>query len=302
MKNFLKQNWFKIFIAIVILVIIGGVLYFFIFRTYKTTNEDLTIDEINQISKSVVKLRCAGGANYGTYVYGSGTYIHRDLIDSEKTRDNFTYLDGYILTNQHVAGDSYFCQGGLYNLPIPDEEIDPTLRHYWRRSGKFFYNDTIDVALLRKEILRDGNEIIRPELSDNMLKSYLLNNYPICQKEKIIGSKVYVFGYPAGGSEYVGEFLVRNLIVSTGIISGTDSSGNYYTDAQIDSGSSGGLAVAKINGEICIVGIPTWTSFGEFESLGMIQPFRKVLNVLHSIDFDAWDISILHPIREPENW
>jgi len=69
----------------------------------------------------------------------------------------------------------------------------------------------------------------------------------------------------------------QNLIVTEGIISGaTDDGLNFYTSAKIDSGNSGGLAVSKINGEVCMVGVPTWVSQGQYNNLAMIQSWEKI--------------------------
>jgi hypothetical protein len=137
------------------------------------------------------------------------------------------------------------------------------------------------------------------------LRSNVLENYKPCSRDSMIGSKVYIFGYPSSAFEYENSTLTdkdlekmkitrdqlddnpyvseRNVIISEGIISGTTSDGNYYTDAKIDAGNSGGLAVSKISGQICIVGIPTWLSEGEYNNLGLIQPFENVINILKGI-------------------
>jgi len=303
MKNFLKNNWFKILIAVILVAIAGGIFYWYKigFKLIPVVNSpqekiigngELANEEISEISKSILWLSCLASSqeSIGTEsIYGSGTYIHRSLIDGEKSRDNFNYSDGYILTNAHVATlkpateefDLNKCwvgaQGDTTSPPLDSSR--PYFGTFIYDKNTYFLNDNLDVALLKKEGYTD-------EKYTTGLKEDLLKNYPPCSKEKIIGSKVYIFGYPATGidSDKKPFRTNLNLIVSTGIISGTDSHENYYTDAKIDSGSSGGLAVSKIDGEICIVGIPTWASEGNIETLGMIQPFWKVLNALKIIE------------------
>ncbi|MEA3463864.1 MAG: hypothetical protein U9R14_02215 [Patescibacteria group bacterium] len=109
-----------------------------------------------------------------------------------------------------------------------------------------------------------------------------------------MGTKIYVFGYPGNADDYIlsSSFVgrmsgviseedideynkSRNLIVTEGIISGKSENG-YFTTAKIDTGNSGGIAVAKENGKICIVGIPTWISVGELDNLGIIQPIKNI--------------------------
>jgi len=307
MKNFLKENWFKILIAIIFVAIVGGIFYWYQngFKLPTVVDNpkemaivkgELTNEEISEISKSILWLSCSTLSQDGEIyelLYGSGTYIHRSLIDGKKSRDNFNYSDGYILTNAHVAvlkttteeTNRNLCRAGKQGESIlPSLKIDanPYFGFFVYDKNTDFLDDNKDIALLKKQRSPNEEDIIK-------LKESLLKNYPPCPKEKIIGSNIYIFGYPATGEEeqkksntdiFIPIPPNRNLIVSTGIISGIDSHENYYTDAKIDSGSSGGLAVSKINGEICIVGIPTWASIGNIETLGMIQSFWKVQDVL----------------------
>jgi hypothetical protein len=302
MKNLLKNNWLKILVGAIFIIFVGGIFYLFMPRASKIVNNphetisgELTNEEINEISKSIVSVMCSIDFNGDGYiqkdenVYGSGTYIHRSLIDGKKSRESFNYLDGYVLTNGHVAElepiidfDPNLCEVSLSGSSLKD-----WIGAFFYDKNTHFLNDTLDIALLKTKMYSGGTPV-KYSIDDETLKEHLLKNYSFCPKDKIIGSRVYIFGYPITGGEYKkllsSDILVRNLIVSTGIISGVDSHENYYTDAKIDSGSSGGLAVSKINNEICIVGIPTWVSGGEFETLGMIQPFWKVLNAFKIIE------------------
>lgn len=302
MKNLLKNNRLKILVGAIFIVFVGGIFYWFIPRVSKTQNVphetisgELTNEEINEISESIVSVMCTIDFNNDGYVqedenvYGSGTYIHRSLIDGEKSRESFNYLDGYVLTNGHVAElepitdfDPNLCEVSLSGSSLKD-----WIGAFFYDKNTHFLNDTLDIALLKTKIYSDGT-LVKYSIDNKTLKEHLLENYSFCLKDKIVGSKIYIFGYPITGGEYQkflsSDILVRNLIISTGIISGVDSHENYYTDAKIDSGSSGGLAVSKINNEICIVGIPTWISGGDFETLGMIQPFWKVLNAFKIIE------------------
>jgi len=306
MNIFQKNNWLKILMGIFFIVIVGGIFYWYWIKfglsviankPQEMIAEKLTNEEINKISKSVFWLSCSAPSQNGegnSLLFGSGTYIHRSLIDDKKSKDDFNYLDGYILTNAHVAvlkensNNCWVGEQGDSILPPLKSGANPYFGFFVYDKNTDFLDNNIDIALLKKMNTPKEEDILK-------LKSRLLENYPSCFREKIIGSSVYIFGYPATGEEDdetlknkmskigIDDSLVppkRNLIVSTGIISGIDGQENYYTDAKIDSGSSGGLAVSKIGGEICIVGIPTWASIGEFESLGMIQPFGKILSAL----------------------
>lgn len=81
-----------------------------------------------------------------------------------------------------------------------------------------------------------------------------------CLEPGSIGDELIVLGYPSIGSS-------EEVTVTRGIISSYE--GYYYiTDAKIDHGNSGGIAIlAKSN---CNLGIPTAVVSGEIESLGRI--------------------------------
>ena len=82
-------------------------------------------------------------------------------------------------------------------------------------------------------------------------------NYP---GDAAVGDNVAIIGYPAIGSK-------TDVTVTRGIISGTD--GDYYvTDAKIDHGNSGGVAI--LLKDDCYLGIPSASVVGQIESLGRI--------------------------------
>ncbi len=297
MKTWLKENWFKILIVIIFIAIVGGASYWYRIgfklplptavnssQEIATGNGQLTNKEISEISKSIVKLICFPADKNAWRVYGSGIYISENSITGNNpSEEGFEYIKGYVLTNGHVA-----------ELKKTLNACDVTL-HSRNWLGYFVYNkkthflnENIDVVLMKIEQAFTGGKVEwKPFVSWDTLKSYLLKYYPTCPDTSIIGVKVYVFGYPGSAFEYATgpeydepELLERNLIVFDGLISGKDSNGDFYTTAKIDAGVSGGLAVAKINGEICIVGIPTWISSGDYENIGIIQSFEKIRRAL----------------------
>jgi|GEM_PF-2966175 len=80
------------------------------------------------------------------------------------------------------------------------------------------------------------------------------------------GDEVLVLGYPGIGSQ-------TSLTATRGIISAID--GKFYvTDAKIDHGNSGGVAILLRRN--CYMGIPTFVIKGELESLGRILDFRAI--------------------------
>ncbi len=329
-KERLSMVLIIVIVGAVILLSVGGYLvYTQITKSHKDSQEniqtqELTNEEIETISKSIVGLECLydedGDGQWGEDIYGSGIYLSENSITGKNlTEEGFNYNKGYILTNAHVAQLKKMTKEG-YNFNFCSIFFNEIQGKYGRYLGMYTYDekthfldDDIDIALLKYPEEIHGEKVEdRPSIPDDVLQSLLLSYYPICSSkgnifdgvfpdEGIIGQKVYVFGYPSAGAEYqmsdpcflnklnpkfpcVGEpelvISERNLIVLDGIISGIDSNGDFYTTAKIDSGISGGLAVSKIDGEICIVGIATWLSGGDYENLGIIQSFWKIKNVL----------------------
>jgi len=271
----------------------------------KEGGRELTQEEIIKISKSIVFVQCYydmnnNGSIYDEEdkIYGSGTYIYKNWFKGESYNKSFSYLDGYILTNGHVSRpsknqDFSHCWASFGHQPkVEGKDFGliggKDLGIFFQDRDCHFWDEDLDIALLKKKAFWQGEEISRGFTeSDEYLQFNLLENYPVCSENKIIGGKVYIFGYPGSAFEYtpgIMEILVGNLIVSNGIISGKNLNGDYFTDAKIDSGFSGGLAVAKIDDEICIVGIPTWIGEGQYENLGLIQSFQKIRNALKIIE------------------
>ena len=81
-----------------------------------------------------------------------------------------------------------------------------------------------------------------------------------------IGNWIVVLGYPVNGSP-------ADITASTGIISGYD--GNYYvTNAKIEHGSSGGVAILRKDD--CYLGIPSYAESGDFDSFARILDFNSI--------------------------
>lgn len=283
-----------------------------------SVDAELTKDEINEISKSIVSLECLYDANndgqWDDKVYGSGAYIHKSFIDDEYQNKEFDFNDGIILTNGHVAQlkskskkgyDYNFCtiEFGSHN---PKGNFGRVLGMYAYNDLTHFFNKKLDIALLTFKNNINGVCTDRPYFNDDLLKSLTLKYYSFCDPNKIIGSKIYIFGYPSAAFEHEtikdlkdkipaleklnsnDDDLIlvgRNLIVAEGVISGKDRNNNYYTDAKIDAGNSGGLAVSKIDGEVCVAGMPTWVSQGQYENIGLIQPLNDTIKILFKNTF-----------------
>jgi|GEM_PF-2049336 hypothetical protein len=257
------------------------------------TTSELSSQEINEISKSLVLLFCFSKErtieNPTGALFGSGTLFDKNIFEEKHFDErNFSYEHTNILTNGHVAELKEISSNdiNLNNCVVSFSGKEALGTYSYNQSGHFL-DGRFDVALLEYAAQIGGKKQEgRPSISDEEIKKRMLKNYPICSKDKMIGSKVYVFGYPASALKIDTYKEEHNLIITSGIISGVDGNGNYYTDAKIDSGNSGGLAVSKIDNKICLAGIPTWVSRGNFENLGLIQPLEDIAKLFKE-DFEG---------------
>ncbi len=168
--------------------------------------------------------------NYGTS--GSGVIMK---FDNEPAK---------VLTNRHVLlGPAFYnlisCSVKLsdssseFSVPIDDIEVSAS-DYDW---GVLSIND-----------------------SDENLEKITSDFPKLCDQKPLLGDEVIVLGYPGIGSK-------DGVTATEGIISGFD--GNYYiTSAKVEQGNSGGAAILiKDN---CFLGIPTFASLGQVESLARI--------------------------------
>lgn len=309
----------------------------FIYKEGDNVANELSTEDIRNISKSVVLLDCLydtnGDGQWDEDIYGSGTYIPISIINSNFNSKGrpANQNDRYILTNAHMTQiKTKTKEGHEFNFCNVEgengEKFTLMLNRFEYDSDSVKYDENNDFALLYHV---DYNKPYTTKPDEETLarqRDKMLTIHP-CGDIDLIGKKVYLFGYPGAAYEWETEAEIlknnqeridnwnknknviiekcnkleknsfswqisecdgpytyseprikeQNLIVTEGIISGaTDDGLNYYTSAKIDSGNSGGLAVSKINGKICIVGIPTWVSQGQYNNLAMIQSWKKI--------------------------
>lgn len=193
----------------------------------------------------------------------------------------------FVLTNRHVLENtSDICwmdieEIGSYILDISDV---------------FLWNNLADIAYLKIKskagVMESADEFTKnwvanfPEIEDLNYKISTLNK---CNKYMSIGSPVVIVGYPAFGKRtiQIGTSTPRAVsqISTNGIISGYDVAPktqglpyeNYFVSAKIDSGNSGGIAFSKDENGLCVLGIPTWLTVGNYETQGVVQNIYNVL-------------------------
>lgn len=170
--------------------------------------------------------------------------------------------NGNILTNYHVIANSITSNSaiiaGMNNMNPEDEP------NVYYKCTIIKIDETNDLALLKITHTKDGEEI--PSNSN-------FTPVTIGNSDKLkLGDEIVILGYPG-----IGRFTIT---LTKGSISGWINDGTIYkgwikTDAEINKGNSGGLAINKENE---LIGVPT-AIFSDKLSLGkigLIRPIEKV--------------------------
>lgn len=235
-------------------------------ESYKKTLEKITSSELQPYLTGIVEVMCFGP----NYTRASGSL--------------FTLNNRYfVLTNAHVIPNyTTGCQAFVKNMSGQTIGIYNLL---W--SFPYRWNYDVDAVLL--EILSPSADFPSKPLSQ---LNYSISFLPYCSLHHPLGYPVVIIGYPTFSKtelEIKGEVgPMYFLTITEGIISAHDSTTNlkglpdvnYFVSAKIDAGNSGGIALSKNeNGELCILGIPTWISLGIYEKQGVVQ---SIYNVFYS--------------------
>lgn len=189
-----------------------------------------------------------------------------------------------VLTNYHVFQDAKQCA-------VLTEEKDNRYVNAAtiKSSNKKLLDAKKDIAIIQLSPIVVEGEQSMPFDKFN----YSIGAMKICAENMPIGSPVVTIGFPAFAVKEISykQYLTNSYsqITSNGIISGYDEAinntnwgtlpfQNYYVSAKIDSGNSGGIAISKSSvGGLCILGIPTWVSIGNYETQGLVQNIHNVM-------------------------
>jgi len=243
-------------------------------------SNEITSTDLQKILPYINEIFCFAKDVYGDYISSEGSA-------------SLWVLKGkgaFILTNYHV--------------------IEPIIGNYnawcgvWTNKGGYYldiqhipssvFNNFLDFAFLKITSalpVSNSSQFPPPE----SLSSEELLSTPPCPTKMPLGSPVAVIGYPITTKSRIDfenlfgqqeSAFVSNKTVTTGIISAHDSNPiyngysdvNYFVSAKIDKGNSGGLAFSKYNGQLCILGVPTWVERGYFENMGVVQSFHNIWN------------------------
>ena len=233
----------------------------------KSANTVITSSDISTLLNGVTQVICKQASNVSS---GSATLW------------NFPGMSHMILTNKHVVEGAENC------VVIVSNKDSETLGMYSLNGTAVTFNKNTDTAALPL-----GNVVssVAPSLSSY---NYSLSSLRKCPSTISLGSPVVIIGFPAYAKRdtevilpTIGSVKTIFRTVTNGIVSGYDTSlvvpkgtlkePNFFISAKIDSGNSGGIAIAKDSDGLCVLGIPTWLTVGNYETQGLVQNIRNVL-------------------------
>ena len=202
-----------------------------------------------------------------------------DCGDTEGTGTLWKLGTGYfVLTNDHVVSGVIDC-----TFTIQDSPNDKKHSGIWKLELiDNNWNDIADVSLLRLVTWSPTTEFSTsiPNLN------YSISSMLKCSTSMEIGSPMVIIGYPAYAEKTWSAGTQSFRAVTNGIISSHDTSvkydkglpySNYFVSAKIDSGNSGGIALSKNSNGLCVLGIPTWLTIGNYETQGLVQNIHNVM-------------------------
>jgi tetratricopeptide (TPR) repeat protein len=243
-------------------------------------SNEITSADLQRILPYINEIVCSAQDAYGDYISSEGSA-------------SLWVLKGkmsFILTNYHVIKPIIENYNGWCHVLINAASYDLDIQNI----PSSIFNNFLDFAFLK---ITSATPVLNgtPFPSPDTLSSEELLSIPPCPIKMPLGSSVAVIGYPITARsqiDFTNQFgeresaPVSNEAVTTGIISSYNinpisngySDVNYFVSAKIDKGNSGGLAFSKNNGQLCILGVPTWVEQGYFENMGIIQSFHNIWN------------------------
>ncbi|MCK5459570.1 trypsin-like peptidase domain-containing protein [Candidatus Parcubacteria bacterium] len=216
------------------------------------------IEEKNESEKKE-EIQSANISDYITSVVAITCLDDNASIISDGSGSLWNFGIGFeytVLTNKHVIMSDH-CY--IHAEDITFQNLDNTI---------YTWNTNTDVAVLKIE---------DPDQNMNF-KISLLDK---CDTEMDLATPMYIIGYPAFATTK-NNWLARTI--TEGIISAHNRSNelllypNYYISSKIDSGNSGGIALAKSGNNYCVLGIPTWLSVENYETQGIVQNIHNIMN------------------------
>jgi len=196
---------------------------------------------------------------------------------------NLAGVGRIVLTNKHVIGNNTTKPCLVSNDGFGLYLLDPSKPH-WQ-----ILNNSLDVAAYSMQDFKQSSSSVKMTLVSEL--NYEIASLKKCPQKMSVGSPVVLIGFPAFSETTFsvpgfGTGRQTTQTVTNGVLSAYDNSvvkpvgrlshPNYFVSAKIDSGNSGGIALAKDSNGLCVLGIPTWVSIGQYETQGIIQNIHNL--------------------------
>jgi len=234
-----------------------------------STSQDISSADLQPYLNTIGVILCFDST--ANRYYGTGVLLSNGKLMTNwhvvKGMDWCGFVNGSFLNPKYELTGSNYRSGAyvldLSNIERSDAGLDFAIVPFARNSstiGQKYYGVPVDEYLEVSQL------------------NYRVGSMQKCSAKVAVGNPVAILGYPAS-SINIEEFAPPQS-VTTGIISGYDASyksNNYLVSAKVDHGNSGGLSLAKEDGKICLLGIPTWIVAGQVESAGIVQNIHYLL-------------------------
>jgi S1-C subfamily serine protease len=234
-----------------------------------------TVKEQSSLPKDII-ISSSDLSAYVTGVVQVICTIPSGISSGSGTLWTFKEVPYAVVTNYHVVKDASRCVISITNA------ANATTGIFSLKGEILTFNKNTDEA-----ILTIGSSISNTSVPVQNY-DYALATLRKCPSLMPVGTPAVVIGYPAYAKrdstltiETMGTVNVIYRTVTNGIISGYDTSqagdANYFVSAKIDNGNSGGMALAKDKDGLCVLGLPTWLTVGNYETQGLVQNITNVL-------------------------
>ena len=195
---------------------------------------------------------------------------------------NFKEVPYAVLTNLHVVQNASRCV-----ISITDN-TNKNIGIFALEGEIYTFNKNTDTAIIA---VKDSTTNKDLKISNY---NYSVPKLRKCPTNIPVGSPMIIVGYPSYAKrdnimkiDNIGAVNIVYRTTTNGILSGYDTSNvkpvgnlnnpNYFTSSKIDTGNSGGIALSKDDNGMCVLGLSTWLSVGNFENQGLIQNISNVI-------------------------
>lgn len=253
-------------------------------------------NRVSDVAKSTSKDLSISSSDLAPYLTG---VVEIDCADSTGSGSlwNLPSIGYVVLTNKHVVNKPYSPAGRCW-VEVSDSERSKITGNF-NTIGMYGLNPIERFSSKSQQIINNKEDVavypIEPIESEHFAQikslNYKISSLGRCPKEMPTGSPVVLLGFPAFAEKTVEAFGYTTnksfRTITNGIISAHDTSVtgifgdlpyvNYFVSAKIDSGNSGGIAFSKNGNGLCVLGIPTWLTVGNYETQGLIQNIHNVM-------------------------